>query len=433
MVLARYFDPKLGRFLTQDSYLGQIDEPPSLHRYLYANANPLFFTDPTGHYSRAEFVSDLKWGKDFIVAFGSDLAQNAPERGKNVLKAIGRNASNVVLETGANIHDAAVLGFEVTTGVDTGIGLRSSVAQASGQAIASGDPLAHLDVTQQIGIDTAANIATFGIYGTAKEQYSALRDYSQGKASIEQVEERLANAAGANVVNLGLTAGFLKATTGSVRGPDLGLAAKNVVESASQLPSKARAAFKGGLERLHETIGRNDLTTLGRIEPPRGTSPSGQGIYPASLQQRLAAFKQWRAGGGKLENFPRFVGAHRPGSRGTTLYPSRSGFRSSSHGNRLTATGPHDVYAVRDATSGRVLHFGETGRGFRTRGLEWARILRERYGLETRVEHLKAVQGKGAARTLESRYIRTYEKLFGHKPGYVDPSGTFVPIQKTYH
>src|SRR5262249_28218689 len=26
---ARYFDPKLGRFLTQDSFLGQIDNPPS--------------------------------------------------------------------------------------------------------------------------------------------------------------------------------------------------------------------------------------------------------------------------------------------------------------------------------------------------------------------------------------------------------------------
>jgi RHS repeat-associated protein len=46
---ARYFDPKLGRFLTQDSYLGQIDEPPSLHRYLYAADRPTFFVDPTGH------------------------------------------------------------------------------------------------------------------------------------------------------------------------------------------------------------------------------------------------------------------------------------------------------------------------------------------------------------------------------------------------
>jgi RHS repeat-associated protein len=46
---ARYFDPKLGRFLTQDSYLGQIDEPPSLHRYLYVYANPTRYTDSTGH------------------------------------------------------------------------------------------------------------------------------------------------------------------------------------------------------------------------------------------------------------------------------------------------------------------------------------------------------------------------------------------------
>ncbi|MGE0454252.1 MAG: RHS repeat domain-containing protein [Vicinamibacteria bacterium] len=49
---ARYFDPELGRFLTQDSYLGQIDNPPSLHRYFYANANPTRFVDPTGHASR---------------------------------------------------------------------------------------------------------------------------------------------------------------------------------------------------------------------------------------------------------------------------------------------------------------------------------------------------------------------------------------------
>jgi RHS repeat-associated protein len=46
---ARYFDPKLGRFLTQDSYFGQIDEPPSLHRYFYANDNPLKYIDLTGH------------------------------------------------------------------------------------------------------------------------------------------------------------------------------------------------------------------------------------------------------------------------------------------------------------------------------------------------------------------------------------------------
>jgi len=46
---ARYFDPKLGRFLTQDSYLGQNDNPPSLHRYFYAAQNPTKYVDPSGH------------------------------------------------------------------------------------------------------------------------------------------------------------------------------------------------------------------------------------------------------------------------------------------------------------------------------------------------------------------------------------------------
>jgi RHS repeat-associated protein len=47
---ARYFDPQLGRFLSQDSFLGEINDPPSLHRYFYANANPARYVDPTGHF-----------------------------------------------------------------------------------------------------------------------------------------------------------------------------------------------------------------------------------------------------------------------------------------------------------------------------------------------------------------------------------------------
>jgi RHS repeat-associated protein len=47
---ARYFDPKLGRFLTQDSFLGTQDNPPSLHRYVYGYANPVRYVDSSGHW-----------------------------------------------------------------------------------------------------------------------------------------------------------------------------------------------------------------------------------------------------------------------------------------------------------------------------------------------------------------------------------------------
>lgn len=46
---ARFYDPDIGRFLTQDTYLGENGTPPSLHRYLYAYGNPTINIDPDGH------------------------------------------------------------------------------------------------------------------------------------------------------------------------------------------------------------------------------------------------------------------------------------------------------------------------------------------------------------------------------------------------
>ncbi len=45
---ARYYDPKSGRFLTHDPYQGRQHEPVTLHRYLYAGANPIRYADPSG-------------------------------------------------------------------------------------------------------------------------------------------------------------------------------------------------------------------------------------------------------------------------------------------------------------------------------------------------------------------------------------------------
>ena len=61
---ARYYDGRFGRFLTQDPYLGRMGEPPSLHRYAYANGNPLRFVDPTGYAAEESLGRDLvEWGK----------------------------------------------------------------------------------------------------------------------------------------------------------------------------------------------------------------------------------------------------------------------------------------------------------------------------------------------------------------------------------
>lgn len=46
---ARYYDPKLSRFLTQDAYDGHAWQPWMLNRYAYAGNSAVNFIDPTGH------------------------------------------------------------------------------------------------------------------------------------------------------------------------------------------------------------------------------------------------------------------------------------------------------------------------------------------------------------------------------------------------
>ena len=45
---ARFYDPEIGRFLSHDPVDGDPLNPPSLHRYLYAYANPTVYVDPSG-------------------------------------------------------------------------------------------------------------------------------------------------------------------------------------------------------------------------------------------------------------------------------------------------------------------------------------------------------------------------------------------------
>ena len=46
---ARYYDPSIGRFITEDTYPGELANPQSQNLYLYVVNNPLRYIDPTGN------------------------------------------------------------------------------------------------------------------------------------------------------------------------------------------------------------------------------------------------------------------------------------------------------------------------------------------------------------------------------------------------
>jgi RHS repeat-associated protein len=52
---ARWLDPRVGRFVSMDPLPGVEFDPPSLHRYLYAHADPVDARDPSGQFMMADF------------------------------------------------------------------------------------------------------------------------------------------------------------------------------------------------------------------------------------------------------------------------------------------------------------------------------------------------------------------------------------------
>ncbi len=47
---ARYYAPTSGRFLSRDTWGGNYDNPITLNKWLYGNANPVLIIDPNGHF-----------------------------------------------------------------------------------------------------------------------------------------------------------------------------------------------------------------------------------------------------------------------------------------------------------------------------------------------------------------------------------------------
>ena len=71
---ARYMDPETGRFLSMDTYGGNLANPTSQNRYLFANSNPVKYSDPSGHTSLSELGTAMAIGAIISGALYSTCA-----------------------------------------------------------------------------------------------------------------------------------------------------------------------------------------------------------------------------------------------------------------------------------------------------------------------------------------------------------------------
>jgi RHS repeat-associated protein len=75
---ARYMNPQTGAFISMDPYSGSLQDPVSLHKYLYANASPVMFTDPTGLFSLADISSSMaiQGALGCLVSLNTDMLRH---------------------------------------------------------------------------------------------------------------------------------------------------------------------------------------------------------------------------------------------------------------------------------------------------------------------------------------------------------------------
>ena len=123
---ARYYDPELGLFLTEDPFAGEAQNPPSLHRYLYAYQNPTVWVDPTGEINvlrdaqedvrrkRDEIADEVESDEEVSGAAVKMAALNLLDKGLGLLNA----GANVVIGTAAPDSE---LGQEARAEIDQAV------------------------------------------------------------------------------------------------------------------------------------------------------------------------------------------------------------------------------------------------------------------------------------------------------------------------
>jgi RHS repeat-associated protein len=84
---ARYYDPSTGRFLSTDAFEGTLESPVSRHRYLYGNANPITYADPSGNLSMVEVGTVLSILETLTIATAAQasIAQIASKLGGEII------------------------------------------------------------------------------------------------------------------------------------------------------------------------------------------------------------------------------------------------------------------------------------------------------------------------------------------------------------
>ncbi len=152
---ARFYDPQLGRFLSHDPVDGDLTNPPSLHKYLYAFQNPTVFVDPDGRIAVVGNAADKISETAGVEANAARAKEVEEESGKSagISSAIGGGLVGLVADAAAGAINVV---NTVVNVVVAGVAPNSELGQEA--AVELNDTIDSTVETMQVVIENPAAV-----------------------------------------------------------------------------------------------------------------------------------------------------------------------------------------------------------------------------------------------------------------------------------
>jgi RHS repeat-associated protein len=182
---ARYYDPATGRFNRLDPFFGNLNDPQSLHKYLYTNGDPVNGIDPTGLFTSAGLACSIGIGMS-VGAIG------IPVVGATYLSFTGQVSPMIILAkltSYENTWKPAIIATALGSGVS--IGLQKIFLQF-GKSVAS-------RITPISGLVFGA----IGLYESIKMTWKMVSE----KLPAEDAEQYIATMLASNIISVILLGG----------------------------------------------------------------------------------------------------------------------------------------------------------------------------------------------------------------------------------
>lgn len=96
---SRMYNPVIARFMQEDTYQGQPNDPLSLNLYAYCNNNPLIYYDPDGHVVTAWDKKNLNRAQQAALGIQTRLYDTAKAKGDTTGMAAAHTAAEAIRNT----------------------------------------------------------------------------------------------------------------------------------------------------------------------------------------------------------------------------------------------------------------------------------------------------------------------------------------------